>query len=82
MAEKPISAKVKLQITAGPVSYTHLRAHETVLDLVCRLLLEKKKTRPHAKAILRVIQNPPTRDHAEQTDICPLICTYPYYEYR
>mgnify|MGYP003380700950 CR=1 FL=1 len=28
---------------AGSVSYTHLRAHETVLDLVCRLLLEKKK---------------------------------------
>ena len=27
----------------GPVSYTHLRAHETVLDIVCRLLLEKKK---------------------------------------
>ena len=26
-----------------PVSYTHLRAHETVLDLVCRLLLEQKK---------------------------------------
>ena len=25
------------------VSYTHLRAHETVLDLVCRLLLEKQK---------------------------------------
>src|SRR5664280_970259 len=25
---------------AIPVSYTHLRAHETVLDLVCRLLLE------------------------------------------
>ena len=25
-----------------PVSYTHLRAHETVLDIVCRLLLEKK----------------------------------------
>ena len=25
------------------VSYKHLRAHETVLDLVCRLLLEKKK---------------------------------------
>src|SRR5665811_2489349 len=29
------------------VSYTHLRAHETVLDLVCRLLLEKKKTKNH-----------------------------------
>ena len=27
----------------GAVSYTHLRAHETVLDLVCRLLLEQKK---------------------------------------
>ena len=26
-----------------PVSYTHLRAHETVLDLVCRLLLDKKQ---------------------------------------
>ena len=30
---------------AAPVSYTHLRAHETVLDLVCRLLLEQKITR-------------------------------------
>ena len=28
---------------ADPVSYTHLRAHETVLDLVCRLLLENQK---------------------------------------
>ncbi|GAB5817744.1 hypothetical protein JMUB7530_28100 [Staphylococcus aureus] len=26
-----------------PVSYTHLRAHETCADLVCRLLLEKIK---------------------------------------
>ena len=34
-----------IQLAAdGAVSYTHLRAHETVLDLVCRLLLEKKKT--------------------------------------
>src|SRR5450756_2608341 len=32
------------------VSYTHLRAHETRHDLVCRLLLEKKKT--------KIIQNP------------------------
>ena len=29
------------------VSYTHLRAHETVLDLVCRLLLEKKQKITH-----------------------------------
>ena len=28
---------------AVPVSYTHLRAHETRGNLVCRLLLEKKK---------------------------------------
>ena len=27
----------------GTVSYTHLRAHETLMNLVCRLLLEKKK---------------------------------------
>src|SRR5665811_1412908 len=32
-----------LSETGWAVSYTHLRAHETVLDLVCRLLLEKKK---------------------------------------
>ena len=31
------------QYSFNAVSYTHLRAHETVLDLVCRLLLEKKK---------------------------------------
>eukprot|EP00831_Metopus_contortus_P062627 TRINITY_DN5480_c0_g1_i7.p1 TRINITY_DN5480_c0_g1~~TRINITY_DN5480_c0_g1_i7.p1 ORF type:complete len:117 (-),score=8.85 TRINITY_DN5480_c0_g1_i7:7-357(-) len=29
--------------TISSVSYTHLRAHETSLHLVCRLLLEKKK---------------------------------------
>ena len=33
--------------TPAAVSYTHLRAHETVLDLVCRLLLEKKKKKQH-----------------------------------
>ena len=40
------SVGVKLKIYKNTifktVSYTHLRAHETVLDLVCRLLLEKK----------------------------------------
>src|SRR5450759_5753024 len=29
------------RLIAYPVSYTHLRAHETRHDLVCRLLLEK-----------------------------------------
>ena len=33
----------------GAGSYTHLRAHETGLDLVCRLLLEKKKKRKKKK---------------------------------
>ena len=36
-----------------PVSYTHLRAHETVLDLVCRLLLEKKKKTIHQYVLHR-----------------------------
>ena len=34
--------------TYTPVSYTHLRAHETVLDLVCPFLLEKTKTLQNA----------------------------------
>src|SRR5450756_2941549 len=32
------------RIRAEAVSYTHLRAHETRHDLVCRHLLEQKKT--------------------------------------
>ena len=41
----------------GPdtVSYTHLRAHETVLDLVCRLLLEKKKKKQTEKRRIKKI---------------------------
>ena len=30
-------------VELNPVSYTHLRDHENVLNLVCRLLLGKKK---------------------------------------
>ena len=44
--ENTINAVVKALIDPicfTPVSYTHLRAHETCADLVCRLLLEKKK---------------------------------------
>ena len=33
----------KARLATVPVSYTHLRAHETGRNLVCRLLLEKKK---------------------------------------
>ena len=44
VAEAAAWAAGRLVDTKDSVSYTHLRAHETVLDLVCRLLLEKKKT--------------------------------------
>ena len=37
---------------SNPVSYTHLRAHETDQDLVCRLLLKKKKTRQQKRNIV------------------------------
>ena len=39
-------------IPAIPVSYTHLRAHETRHDLVCRLLLEKKNMKKNQKHTL------------------------------
>ena len=37
-------------VVGDAVSYTHLRAHETVLDLVCRPLLEKKNPRIEPRA--------------------------------
>src|SRR5450756_2787970 len=37
----PASMAASNLCSPGPVSYTHLRAHETRHDLVCRLLLEK-----------------------------------------
>ena len=53
-ARTPDRLVVGLVGGGAPVSYTHLRAHETVLDLVCRLLLAKKKnsepTRPHTNS--------------------------------
>ena len=41
-AARPRGRRLRLRLEADPepVSYTHLRTHETVLDLVCRLLLE------------------------------------------
>ncbi len=36
----------------GSVSYTHLRAHETVLDLVCRLLLATKTSKKPKTSVL------------------------------
>ena len=45
--EKSVYELIKTEHAHLAVSYTHLRAHETVLDLVCRLLLEKKKSKLH-----------------------------------
>src|SRR5678815_1358872 len=41
--QKIVVFKKKRRKQYKPVSYTHLRAHETPEHLVCRLLLEKKK---------------------------------------
>src|SRR5450759_3928460 len=43
---KPLHPRLDTMVT--PVSYTHLRAHETRHDLVCRLLLEKKRRPPRS----------------------------------
>ena len=45
LPEDAVYPYTQVDSTGAPVSYTHLRAHETVLDLVCRLLLEKKKNK-------------------------------------
>src|SRR5674476_1577159 len=51
---KEIELEDKFENMGAPVSYTHLRAHETGRNLVCRLLLEKKKapsiTQPRTSA--------------------------------
>ena len=58
----PITPAVAREIESsnifGAVSYTHLRAHETVLDLVCRLLLEKNTltSPPHTRLNIRTHQ--------------------------
>src|SRR5450756_2667640 len=43
VAVENVQPEQRMVTDIGPVSYTHLRAHETRHDLVCRLLLEKKK---------------------------------------
>ena len=56
-------------IIAMPVSYTHLRAHETDSYLVCRLLLEKKKKHNHTTSFPQITkekrqqQNPITKKY-------------------
>ena len=43
LEEGDLDFAYEMDETSRSVSYTHLRAHETRHDLVCRLLLEKKK---------------------------------------
>ena len=43
LAERLADIPAHAALGIDPVSYTHLRAHETDSYLVCRLLLEKKK---------------------------------------
>ena len=59
-----LGVRIGVGVTFGggtTVSYTHLRAHETVLDLVCRLLLEKKKINTHFYVISSAYQH--VRNH-------------------
>src|SRR5450756_1798618 len=51
-----------------PVSYTHLRAHETRHDLVCRLLLEKKKKKTHTKINTPKNKINKTKQHNKRTN--------------
>ena len=51
-----------------PVSYTHLRAHETVLDLVCRLLLEKQNKQPLLRVPHPVDVHTYTHNHQHYAD--------------
>ena len=62
--------KLQTEVTesARSVSYTHLRAHETVLDLVCRLLLEKKKpTQTHTRTTQTITKQAIIKHHNNTT---------------
>ncbi len=43
LSNKQTNHRDKYRDKYQPVTYTHLRAHETVRELVCRLRLEKTK---------------------------------------
>ena len=41
----PCTAGAVEKFATDAVYYTHIRAHENVIEIVCRLMLEKKKKR-------------------------------------
>eukprot|EP00658_Telonema_sp_P-2_P070323 TRINITY_DN59870_c0_g1_i2.p1 TRINITY_DN59870_c0_g1~~TRINITY_DN59870_c0_g1_i2.p1 ORF type:complete len:482 (+),score=132.65 TRINITY_DN59870_c0_g1_i2:122-1567(+) len=53
--------------SGAPVSYTHLRAHETPEHLVCRLLLEKKKKEHNKQAIVVFSRQPTVKRRMKQS---------------
>ena len=54
---RPFMCCIMFTIVSAAVSYTHLRAHETVLDHVCSLLLEKKTTNKQKKTKQKTKKN-------------------------
>ena len=61
----PAEFAANIEDMYAAVSYTHLRAHETVLDLVCRLLLEKKK---HMNTLNNYLLHHIAKNHARQAE--------------
>src|SRR5450756_2636082 len=60
----PSSTRTNAPNGTSLVSYTHLRAHETRHDLVCRLLLEKKKqNKDNRKNYRKQIKKKKTTNH-------------------
>ena len=62
-----LAASIRAHGIIQPVSYTHLRAHETVLDLVCRLLLEN--TNNTTSAHDTSTSDPDEREQKQSTSI-------------
>ena len=52
LARRMGKKRIIAETGAGPASYTHPRPHETVLDIVCRPLLEKKKQHTRTQPFL------------------------------
>ena len=66
--QQQVHPDMTIEIENGtPVSYTHLRAHETPEHLVCRLLLEKKNNITYNPTIAYHVPSPNTLHHTINT---------------